>query len=55
MKPPRDQRDHDRATEDDIARRKLGEQGVPGKPPKRPVQDERELQIPNSIDPGHTA
>jgi hypothetical protein len=52
---PKSQRDDDRLTEDEIAKRKLGEQGIPGKPPKPPVQDERELQIPKPIDPGHTA
>jgi hypothetical protein len=52
---PSQLRDDDRPTEDDIAKRKLGEQGIPGKPPKSPVADEDELQIPKHIDPGHTA
>jgi len=54
MKPRLD-RDEDRPTEDDIAKRKLGEQGIPGKPPKPPVADEDKLQIPKTVDPGHTA
>ena len=48
-------RDDGRPTEDDLAKERLGEQGVPGKPPKPPVADEDELQIPKPIDPGHTA
>ena len=47
-------RDDDRPTEDDIAKSKLGEQGIPGKPPKPPIADEDELQIPKPLDPGHT-
>ena len=50
-----DWRDEPRLTEDEIAKRKLGEQGIPGKPPKPPVTDERDLQISEDIDPGHTA
>jgi len=53
MPKPRDERD--RLTEDEIAKRKLGEQGIPGKPPKPPVASEKELQISPSEDPGHTA
>ena len=48
-------RDDERLTEDDVAKRKLGEQGIPGKPPKAPVADARELQISDDLDPGHTA
>ncbi len=48
-------RDDGRPTEDDIAKAKLGEQGIPGKPPKPPVADEDKLQIPKDIDPGNTA
>jgi hypothetical protein len=48
-------REEDRVTEDDIAKKELGEQGVPGKPPKAPIADEDELDIPKTIDPGHTA
>jgi hypothetical protein len=45
----------DRVTEDDIAKAKLGPLGVPGAPDKAPVADADELQIPNALDPGHTA
>jgi hypothetical protein len=48
-------REEDRVTEDDIAKKELGEQGVPGRPPKPPIADEDELDIPKTIDPGHTA
>ena len=44
-----------RPSEDDIAKHKLGEQGIPENPPKAPVADEDELQIPKHNDPGHTA
>lgn len=45
----------DRPTEDDIAKSKLGEQGIPGQPPKKPVLSAKELQISPKYDPGHTA
>ncbi len=45
----------DRQTEDGIAKAKLGPLGVPGAPDKAPVTDADELQIPNALDPGHTA
>jgi hypothetical protein len=48
-------REEDRVTEDDIAKQKLGEQGIPGKPPKPPIADEDTLGIPKANDPGHTA
>ena len=51
----RAERDDGRPTEDDIAKARLGEQGIPDKPPKPPIADEDELQIPKEIDPGHTA
>jgi hypothetical protein len=47
-------RDDDRPTEDDRARAKQGEQGVPGKS-KPQVLDDNRLQNPKPIDPGHTA
>ena len=54
--PTTDERkDEPRLTEDEIAKRKLGEQGIPGRPPKPPVTDERELQISENLDLGHTA
>ena len=48
-------RDGDRPTEDDIAKAKLGPQGVPGKPDKSPIAYEDTLQLPKALDPGHTA
>jgi hypothetical protein len=51
----RQARDDDRPTEDDIAKAKLGPQGVPGKPDKSPTADEDKLQLPKALDPGHTA
>jgi hypothetical protein len=48
-------REEDRVTEDDIAKQKLGEQGIPGKPPKPPIADADTLGIPKADDPGHTA
>lgn len=47
-------RDDGRLSEDDIARLKQGEQGVPGKA-KDQVLDQDKLQNPKTIDPGHTA
>ena len=51
----RQARDDDRSTEDDIAKAKLGPQGVPGKPDKSPIADEDKLQLSKVLDPGHTA
>jgi hypothetical protein len=48
-------RDGDRPTEDDIAKAKLGPQGVPGKPDKSPIAYEDKLQLSKVLDPGHTA
>lgn len=48
-------REEERVTEDDIAKKELGEQGVPGRPPKPPIADEDKLDIPRGNDPGHTA
>ena len=50
----RSRRDDGRPTEDDIARMKEGEQGVPGRA-KPQVMDDDKLQNPKPIDPGHTA
>ena len=47
-------RDDGRPTEDDIARTREGEQGLPGKAKPQVLSDER-LQNPKPIDPGHTA
>ena len=47
-------RDDGRPTEDDIARQRLGQQGMPGVT-KPQVMDEDKLQNPKPIDPGHVA
>jgi hypothetical protein len=47
-------RDDGRPTEDDIARERVGEQGIPGQA-KPPLADEDKLDIPKPIDPGHPA
>jgi hypothetical protein len=47
-------RDDGRPTEDDIARQRLGQQGMPGVT-KPQVMDEDKLQNPKLIDPGHVA
>jgi hypothetical protein len=52
---PSQMREQDRVTEDDIAKKELGEQGIPGKPPKPPIADADTLDIPKADDPGHTA
>ena len=44
-------RDDGRPTEDDIARQRLGEQGMPGVA-KPQVLDDDKLQNPKPIDPG---
>jgi hypothetical protein len=48
-------RDDGRPSEDDIAKQDLGEQGIPGQPPKPPILDSDKLQVPKYIDPGHPA
>jgi hypothetical protein len=47
-------RDDSRPTEDDIARERQGEQGMPGRA-KPQVLDDNKLQNPKPIDPGHVA
>jgi hypothetical protein len=47
-------RDDGRPTEDDIARQRVGQQGVPGVA-KPQVMDDDKLQNPKPIDPGHVA
>jgi hypothetical protein len=47
-------RDDGRPTEDDIAREREGEQGIPGQA-KPQIKDDDKLQNPKPIDPGHTA
>jgi hypothetical protein len=50
----RDGLDNRRKTEDDIAKEKLAERGVPGQSNKA-ERDQDELQNPKGLDPGHTA
>ena len=47
-------RDDGRPTEDDIAREREGEQGIPGKAKPQMIDDDR-LQNPKPIDPGTPA
>jgi hypothetical protein len=47
-------RDNSRPSEDDIARQRQGEQGMPGRA-KPQLKDDDELQNPKPIDPGHVA
>jgi len=47
-------RDDNRRSEDDIAREREGQQGVPGRA-KPQVMDDDKLQNPKPIDPGHKA
>jgi hypothetical protein len=48
-------REEDRRTEDDIARKKLGPQGVPGVPDTARMTPQVEKQMPRSGDfDGHT-
>jgi len=44
-------RDDGRPSEDDLTKAKLGEQGIPGKPPKPQIVDDDQPQNPG----GHTA
>jgi hypothetical protein len=49
-------RDDGRPSEDDLAKARLGEQGLPNKPPKLQTIDDDELQNPKPFDSGgHTA
>ena len=47
-------RDDGRPTEDDAARVREGQQGIPGKAKPQRIADDK-LQNPKPIDPGHTA
>jgi hypothetical protein len=51
----RQNRDEDRPTEDDIARRELGPRGEPAKPDTAKMTPDSEKQTPSPIDPGHTS
>jgi hypothetical protein len=53
---PREIREDDRRTEDDIAREKLGPRGEPGKPSPSKMTPQREKKTPKSGNfDGHTA
>ena len=45
-------RDDGRPSEDDLAKARLGEQGIPGRPPKPQVIDNDEVQKPTLFEPG---
>jgi hypothetical protein len=45
-------RDDGRPSEDDLAKARLGEQGVPNRPPKPQTIDDDRLQNPKPIEPG---
>ena len=51
----RQNRDDDRPTEDDIARRDLGPGGDKASPDTAKMTQDGEAQMPSPIDPGHTA
>lgn len=48
-------REDDRPSEDDLAKSRLGQQGIPGQPDKPDILDQDEMQNPRALDPGHTA
>jgi hypothetical protein len=54
-KMPRDIRDEERLTEDEIARRKLGPRGVPGGPDTSKMTPQQKENIPTGEFDGHTA
>lgn len=48
--------DDERPTEDDLARKELGPQGVPGKPDRKKMTPQQKEQTPKSGEfDGHTA
>jgi hypothetical protein len=51
----RQNREEDRATEDDIARARLGPRGLKGGPDTATMTEDSKLQTPSPVDPGHTA
>ena len=53
---PRETREEERPTEDDLARRRLGPRGVPGAPDTAKMTPQQEKNIPKTGDfDGHTA
>jgi hypothetical protein len=51
----KNERERDRETEDDRARRKLGPRGVPGGNGTSKLTKNEAEQMPKPVDPGHTA
>lgn len=51
----RQNREEDRATEDDIARARLGPRGLKDAPDTATMTEDSKLQTPSPVDPGHTA
>jgi hypothetical protein len=50
----RQNREEDRLTEDDIARKDLGPRGEKGVPDTATMTEDSKLQTPSPLDPGHT-
>jgi hypothetical protein len=48
-------REGERRTEDETAKSRLGQQGLPERPEKPVTLDQDEMQNPKPLDPGHTA
>jgi hypothetical protein len=51
----RQNREEDRASEDDISRARLGPQGQKDKPDTGTMTEDSKLESPPPVDPGHTA
>ena len=51
----RQAREEGRATEDDIARARLGPRGQEGTPDTAKMTDDSRLQTPSFLDPGHVS
>jgi hypothetical protein len=55
MVRPRDEREENRPSEDDITREHLGPRGVPGRPDPARMTPDRLKKTPKNTDPGHVA
>jgi hypothetical protein len=51
----RQAREDGRATEDDVARARLGPRGQEGTPDTAKMTEDSRLQTPSPLDPGHVA
>jgi hypothetical protein len=51
----RQNREGERVTEDDMARKRLGPRGEEGKPDTARMTEDSRVQTPENLDPGHTA